>query len=85
MTNKRYYKVQTAKGTVVRATDRYFLTAVIVDGGEEVTFCRTFDRGYSVRCSKMRFSRDVEIVNCPREITKEEYDAIRAENKKVRA
>lgn len=85
MTKKRYYKVQTTKATVVRATDRYFLAAVIVDGGEEVSFCRTFDRAYSVRCSKMRFFRDVVVVNCPREITKDEYDAIRAASKKVRA
>lgn len=80
MINKKYYKVTTDKGVVVRSTNHYFSWAVVVDGGEEVTFCRKFNRADSVQCSKMKFSRNVDIYR-PTEITKDEYDGFRVSRK----
>lgn len=81
MKTKKYYKVETTKGTVVRSTDKYFLAVVVVDGGASVFFCRDFRRADAIHSREMTFSRDVVTINLPNQITKEDYDAIRLANK----
>jgi hypothetical protein len=80
--NRKYYKVETERGTVVRSTDHYFLAVVIVDGGNRgVFFCRDFRRADQVRTREYKFADNVRTVSMPHEISREEYDAIRTTQK----